>query len=305
MLRKFESKQFFLVALGGLLLAGLIVAIVSGVSKLRVHTLVSHTTVESKADSDASIELGSPKLTVAAKPEHASSSAGASIYLDQSRSLADRFGLLYQQALAGDHNAMHLAYQIELDCVAWSKGQFLKPTPEMESVKSALLAKCANISSQPGFALLSKVAEEQPRDFFEQGIRDEIRTGFANEGAAKAMSIALDDYRARPDPATAKVIAETLAEMDVTKYDIAFKLEGLSASDPNYRRSMFETALNFLSCDYGVPCGPDSEIVASVCVNGGICHPGYGLEQLYREILLSGEDMKNLESILAALRKKG
>jgi len=198
------------------------------------------------------------------------------IFSDESAPLSLRFSKLMILADMGDSDAKHLAYQIQFDCKMWSKlnpSDILKDVrkPEMDLALTGLKAKCASVTSLPEYQKLAAATADQPRDAFDQDIRNRIRQTFADSGAQNAVSTALAAYAHRPDLATAQLIAETLGEMDVTNYNEFFPMSSSQALSPEYRQNILAGALSLLSCDYGVPCGPNSEIVMSLCLDLGVC----------------------------------
>jgi hypothetical protein len=245
---------------------------------------------------------------VAGKPGP-SPSGPAAVYSDIHRPLSSRFAALDEFAQAGDPDAKHLEFQVGLDCAIWGSLSAKNYSKEVwnASMQQALTSakeRCDSVLSLPQYQRMMSDSRDKPRDAFDQDVRDNIRNAFADVGADAAIDKALSSYQTRPDAATAQVIAEAFGEMDITKYDVTFAMSGVSALDPNYKQSIFQTALNLLACDYGVPCGPGSDVVSALCINGGICQPGFDLVQIYEQMLLSGDDLQNMQHVLQALRAR-
>jgi len=229
------------------------------------------------------------------------------IYADESKPLSDRFDKLAQKAMAGDKDASHLAYQIVLNCAAWvkmSKATVLPSlwSPDMENALSTVHAQCANIENARAYKDYQQIASQQGRDFFDQGIADSIREAYADHGLDSALSGALISFQNRPDPETARTIASTLNELDLTSFNSKFNIDGLSSFDPSTRATLLEAGFDLWACELGMPCDAGSQVVLSLCINGGVCAPGMSLEEIYAQRLLSGSEMMNVRKILQALR---
>lgn len=231
-----------------------------------------------------------------------------SVYLDERSSLESRFAALMEMAKSGDRDALHLAFQIQRNCSMWAKlspEKFLPETwkPEIGSALAILQGKCAGLLQTPESQELADSTQHLPNDAFDHDVREKIRQAFADSGPEQSVSEGLKAYRARPDPATAILIADTLGELDVIDLDPNFSASGLDAFKPNYRRNIFLSALAMLACDYGEACGPNSEVVLSYCINAGVCKPSYTLDQIYENVTLSGEELQNVNKVLEYLRK--
>lgn len=309
-----STKKIFpvILAIGALLLGWIVFFFYRFHSASLVDTSVgtpnSATSSTAQTRKEPTPSRSAPATTKASPSSEGAKHVARDIFNDKNADLRARFSALWELSDKGDVDARHLAYQIEADCSMYAKmsPKTYLPSmykPEMGVALARAQADCSAISSLPEYQNLAKISANAPRDAFDQDIRDSIRRAFADNGEDQALSSALATYANRPDATTARLIASTLAELDITNLDKNFFGSGAQSEDPNYRRSMLETALNLLSCDYGVPCGPDSAIVTSLCINGGICSTGYDLDQIYEKVLLSGENMQNVRKILDFLRQ--
>jgi hypothetical protein len=230
------------------------------------------------------------------------------LFVDENQALQTRFGGLVSQADAGDADANHLVRQVVSQCEiarAMSRDTVLPEvwSRDMDVALSQMKTQCSPLASMIDYQRLREATKEQPHDASDNDIRSNIEKAFADGGAKAAELQALEDYKLRPDPITAGVIADVWDDLGITTYDQRFVLRGSAAINPASRRDIFHSALNLLACDLGVPCGPQSEVVIALCAEHGVCDPGSNLYQLYRDRLLPGDAMQNVDSVLQVLRQ--
>lgn len=233
--------------------------------------------------------------------------SAARIYANEQASYVDRFTGLMDLAMAGDRNALHLAYRMLTACnsaMQMSKATILPEawSDEMGAALARLQSNCSDLASSPYYQQLAERVNGKAFTAFEQGIRSEIMRRFADGGSDAALAFALDAFKQRPDRLTAQVIAKALGQAGVTRYDPRFKLHGAMTTIPNVRVTTFDRALQLLACDYGVPCGPGSDVVLRMCALYGACPANANLYQTMRA-LMSQQAMDNVDSVLNTLRQ--
>ena len=229
------------------------------------------------------------------------------IFVDESLDLQTRFDALVEREDEGSLDARHLVRMMVLDCELYRQMSRETVLPEvwsrdMEVALARAKAQCLPLESRVDYTRLREETRNQPRDTTDDDVRRGIRRAFADGGAEAAEVRALEYYRVRPDRTTARVIVEVWDELGVIAYDQRFVLRGSSAITPVSRRAVFHSALELLACDLGVPCGPQSELVMNLCTYS-VCAPGLNLYQLYRDQMLPGETMQNVDSVLQGLRQ--
>lgn len=230
------------------------------------------------------------------------------ILVDESLDLQTRFDALVEREDEGSLDARHLVRMMVLDCELYRQMSRETVLPEvwsrdMEVALARAKAQCLPLESRVDYQRLREETRNQPRDTTDDDVRRGIRRAFADGGAEAAEVRALEYYRVRPDQTTARVIVEVWDELGIIAYDQRFVLRGSAAITPVSRREVFHSALVLLACDLGVPCGPQSEVVMGLCAGNGLCAPGLNLYQLYRDQILPGETMQNVDSVLQGLRQ--
>jgi hypothetical protein len=307
---KIKKPILYIACFGLLVVVGIFTFL--AVTDVPVKSNLAGRQVDTGADSVSKAGKTLPKIPpthVAVSDSGRSEKKNArSVYLDEHSSLESRFDTLMEMAKSGDRDALHLAFQIQRNCSMWAKlspEKFLPETwrPEIGSALANLKGKCAGLLQTPESQELADSTHNLPNDAFDHDVREKIRQTFADSGPEQSVAEGLKAYRARPDPATAVLIVDTLGELGVIDLDPNFSASGLDAFKPNYRRNIFLSALAMLACDYGQSCGPNSEVVLSYCVNAGVCKPGYTLDQIYENVTLSGEELQNVNKVLEYLRK--
>jgi hypothetical protein len=307
---KIKKPILYVVYFGLLVIVGIFAYLVA--TEVPVQSNLAGTQLDAHANSVSKAGKIPPEIPpahVAVSDSGRSEKKNArSVYLDERSSLESRFATLMEMAKSGDRAALHLAFQIQRNCSMWAKLSPEKFLPEMRkpeigSALAILQDKCAGLLQTPESQELADSTQNLPNDAFDHDVREKIRQAFADSGPEQSVSEGLKAYRARPDPATAILIADTLGELDVINLDPNFSASGLDAFEPNYRRNIFLSALAMLACDYGEACGPNSEVVLSYCINAGVCKPGYTLDQIYENVTLSGEELQNVNKVLEYLRK--
>ncbi len=232
----------------------------------------------------------------------------AGIFTDHDLTALERFHALMDLAYKGDPDASYLAYRMEETCriaSAMSKDTVLPAlwSADMGRALKALKARCRPLFQDAGFQAFASQVEKRnmSMDTFDGLIRPRIKKTFADSGSTAAVSAALAVYRERPDSTTAMLVAETLSQLGIVKYDPRFELEGLAAASPAVQTDLFYTAMMLHGCEAGIPCGPGSERMLRICALGGGCMPGQGLYQ-YFENSLSPQNWRNVQALLEALQ---
>lgn len=248
------------------------------------------------------------KASTAARDAMPTQQPASRVYADSKLDLVDRFHSLMNMESQGDTDARYLAYRMRENCriaKATSKDTVLPAlwSTEMGSALNAVKDRCRPLLDDPVFQDFSARVKDLSTASFDDDIPLHIKEAFANSGSTDAVLTALVAFRRRPDSSTASMVAETLAELDILKYDTRFRIEGPAAVIPAMRRDIFYVALMLYSCDLGVPCGPGSERMLRLCAFGGGCEPPG--QSLYEYFANTGslQNMRNAQSIRDALRR--
>lgn len=283
-----------------------------------VNEIAGNDVRSSKVDPVKAASIGTPRQQVhaasVARGSNAATRAAANhmdardIFVDESISLESRFGKLMSRANSGDANARHLARNMlencEMTLVSTQETRIAEAwNHDVELALARAKEQCRPLASRLDYQALRDATKGHPRDATEDDIKAGIRKAFAKGGAEGAVSRSLDYYEMRPDRYTAQVIASLWYDLGITSYDGRFVLHGAGAVVPTMRADYFLTALTLLACDLGVPCGPNSDVVLGFCALYSTCSPGHDLYQLFRERIVSGSDMDNVEVILSELRR--
>lgn len=229
------------------------------------------------------------------------------VFATGSRSLADRFARLDQLASMGDEDARHFALQIVNQCSSWAKLSVNTPpvgasTQTPVQRQAALLRDqiCSGVMEQVRIPYWEDLLDANSTDMYSGSVRHEVKTAFAREGVDAALRAATRALENRPDGETVAVLGQLLAKLDIST---VYTERLATAVPPQSRARLMRFALNLLSCQYGRPCGPDSMVVLSTCAALGACVPGGSLRQVYAEEMLSGQEMRDVEALLALLRR--
>lgn len=299
------AASFVLLLVGGICVF-LVAADDSGNNNHSAEQNVFHASIAGAPEKPITKALASSGTELA--PARSWEKSARAVYLDGRSNLETRFTSLMEMAKSGDRDALHLAFQIQRNCEMWAKlspEKFLPELwkPEIGTTLAELNSRCAGLLQTPESQQLADSTKKLPNDAFDHDVREKIRQAFADGGADSSVFEALKAYRARPDPATGVLVVDTLNGLDVINLDPNLALAGLEASEPGYRRRIFSIALDMLACDYGENCGPNSTVVLSWCINAGVCKPGYSLDQIYENFVLSGDELQNVRKVLDYLRK--
>ena len=207
--------------------------------------------------------------------------------------------------------AAHLAAQIANEC--HSVAGLPPGTPpigrkEATPAQAAALEQtrhdCEAVRSSPEFARIQALAKDHPIEVFDEPIKQAIREQFANAGPKAALDVAVSALRARPDAVTARVVANEISQLDISVFlDFQGQFKSVASLNPARRQKVIRDAFELLSCDYGNPCGPSSHAVRSACFGMGICVPGADLQTLYEQEFLSGQQRRDVFSLLNYLRQ--
>lgn len=237
------------------------------------------------------------------------------LYIDAGLSPAARLLGLVALSDGGDASAKHLAFQIAMDCDLWVRAANNPSTvsnsrPDVQGYVKDALARisngCSNVMNLSQYDNLVKpnesTGEPNPRDFYDDDVKQKIRRSFADNGEEKALSVALTYLRDRPDLITQQVILDSFRDLGI---DDAFVMSTLpdNLGAPLHRSDLLPYALSLTQCDFGLPCGPSSNIVLSYCILENACLPGANLQQLYAEKILSGTDMGYVLILVNALHR--
>ncbi|HET6633186.1 MAG TPA: hypothetical protein VFG73_10825 [Rhodanobacteraceae bacterium] len=232
------------------------------------------------------------------------------LFANTNLTLGDRFRGLVDLAFAGDETAAHLAVQIANQCNAASQAPVDQSpvghehaTQYQIRVHRQTQADCAAVLAAPEFDDLQTMAQAHPVDALDASVKDTIRHRFADQGADAALDAAVSAIMARPDETTAMVVADQLADLDISSVYMQPQLQSVSSVNPQQRNMLMRYALGLLACDYGRPCGPDSFAVRSTCFALGACVPGADLQMVYEQQLLTGQQVQDVRALLAYLRK--
>lgn len=232
------------------------------------------------------------------------------IFTDPSLSLGKRFSELVKDAEAGDLNAEHFALQIANDCRSLEKvpddqpplGQ-TKATAYQIQLNGQIKASCAEVTSDPAFAKFSSILSSYPADVYDGSMKLTIRQQFANAGPDAALTAAVSAISQRPDESTVGMVGDELAKLDISSIYLQPTLNSIDSVNPSQRDQLMRFALNLLACSYGRPCGPNSFAVQTTCTALGACVPGADLQGVYQAQLLSGQQMADVQSLLAYLQQ--
>ncbi len=260
-----------------------------------------------RTDADTKDLAGNPRSKIAGR----SVVTAAELYADPNVPLAQRFDALAGEPAGAGLAATHLAMQIANDCRSVAAlplgtppiGRFETRPAEVRALRMAH-EKCEKVISSPEFGRILALLNEHPIEVFDVPIEQAIRQQFAEQGSAAAIDVALSALRARPDPVTAHVVADELAQLGVGEFlDLEGQFQSAINMNPASRQQVIRDAMILLTCDYGRPCGPKSLAVLTACFGMGICIPGADLHILYKQEFTSSQEWRDVSALLDYLRQ--
>lgn len=232
------------------------------------------------------------------------------VFADAAMSLGDRFDALIGRAVGGDQSAEHFALQLANECQSVTSVPADQPpvghkqtTPYQVQLRSQSQTDCAGVLDSPGFDQFKEMLKKYPTDVFDQSLKHSIRKQFADKGADAALQATVGAIMARPDETTAMMAADQLKDLDISSLYMEPEFESVASVNPNQRNLLMRYALGLLACDYGRPCGPNSFAVRSTCFALGACVPGADLQTVYERELLSGQQVRDVQALLAYFRR--
>ena len=254
-----------------------------------------------------------PIATSPASSSHSVATPAKNLFADENLNSAERLRGLSALADQGDVDARHFGFEMVADCETWqrtaSAGASSLTVKEpakvalMTQALNSLNTRCAGLSDLPEYQKIKNLVVNNPRDLFAQDTSFAIKNSFADAGANAALTTSLDALARRPDENTISAITETLSAVDLAQIFTEPLSSSSSSVNPARRVQNLSYALNLLACDDGRPCGPESTVVQSYCIGMGVCSPGSSLIDLYQNVMLSGEDMQDVNALVDALRK--
>ena len=280
-----------------------------GLDKSALSSEPSHISPDSP--SSAAVEA-SQVATAPTRPaaEPTGVPSAAQVYGDSKLPLGERFRLLLERADLGSQAAARLSAVIAIGCNAING---LAPgTPSFGAdeateyqrlIDRQLRDNCREVLLNPAFQKTIDTLRGQTANTYSESVKQAIRRAYAERGAEAGLIVGIGELKWRPDEATAIAVAGEFAELEISSVYLAPLMHSSGALTPQNRDALVTTALQFLACDFGRPCGPTSFDVGMLCLTLGACIPGADYQTVFTRELITAQDARDVQAILARLRR--